>query len=120
MREWWSAPGRHEPNVFAVTGERLGAFAVAESLVVALADDPRFALRPTPVLTFPNMPIAYFLVRPPVPLVLPSGRVRVVSTGVPLPLPRSCEASSGDRPDRGDNGCRTHGNGTPSRWAGCR
>lgn len=89
IREWWSAPGLREPNVFGVTGSELGAFAVAESLVMTLADDPRFAARPTPVLAFPHMPIAYFLVRPPVPSVLLSSEARVVDEGVPMPLPPS-------------------------------
>jgi hypothetical protein len=43
VREWWSAPGLHEPNVFTVTGTDVGAFAAAESLVMALADDPWFS-----------------------------------------------------------------------------
>jgi hypothetical protein len=89
VREWWSAPGLHQPNVFTVTGSELGAFMVAESLAMALADDPWFAALPTPVLAFPNMPLAYFLVRPPVPSVLLSGEARVVEAGMPLPLPPS-------------------------------
>ncbi len=89
VREWWSVPGLHEPNVFTVTGPRLGAFAVAESLVMALADDPRFAALPTPVLAFLHMPIAYFLVRPPVPSVLLSHDAHVVGEGMPMPLPPS-------------------------------
>lgn len=89
VREWWSAPGLHAPNVFTVTGSELGAFTVAESLVMALADDPWFAALPTPVLTYPNMPIAYFLVRPPLPSVLLSNVARVLDAGVPLPLPPS-------------------------------
>lgn len=56
VREWWSVPGLHEPNVFTVTGPDLGAFMVAERLVMALADDPGFAVRPTPVLALP-MPL---------------------------------------------------------------
>lgn len=62
--EWWSVQGLHEPNVFTVTGSALGAFMVAERLVMALAGDSGFAAKPTPVLTFSNMPLAYFLVRP--------------------------------------------------------
>jgi hypothetical protein len=89
VREWWSAPGPREPNVFSVTGSELGAFAVAESLVMALADDPWFTALPTPVLAFPHMPIAYFLVQPPVPSVLPSKDARVVDAGMPMPLPPS-------------------------------
>ncbi|MFD0201754.1 MULTISPECIES: bifunctional DNA primase/polymerase [Saccharothrix] len=89
VREWWSAPGLHMPNVFTVTGSALGAFMVAEPLVTALADDPRFGARPTPVLAFPNLPLAYFLVRPPMPSVLLSDAARVVGTGMPLPLPPS-------------------------------
>ena len=89
VREWWSVPGQHEPNVFTVTGPELGAFAVAESLVMALADDPWFSKLPTPVLVFPNMPIAYFLVRPPMPSVLLSDEARVVEVGMPMPLPPS-------------------------------
>jgi hypothetical protein len=89
VHEWWSAPGLHAPNVFTVTGPELGAFAVAESLVMALADDPWFSKLPTPVPAFPNMPIAYFLVRPPVPSVLVSHEARVVDAGTPMPLPPS-------------------------------
>ncbi|WP_158842206.1 bifunctional DNA primase/polymerase [Saccharothrix deserti] len=89
VREWWSVPGPHEPNVFTVTGSSLGAFMVAESLVMALAENPWFAAFPTPVLSFPNMPIAYFLVRPPMPSVLLSAGARVLDAGVPLPLPPS-------------------------------
>ena len=48
VREWWSMLGRHQPNVPTVTGPRLGAFMVAENLVMTLADDPRFAASPTP------------------------------------------------------------------------
>jgi hypothetical protein len=88
-REWWSVPGLHEPNVFTVTGSELGAFAVVESLVVALADDLWFSKLPTPVLAFPNMPIAYFLVRPPVPSALLSDEARVMEAGMPMPLPPS-------------------------------
>ncbi|MFJ6674250.1 bifunctional DNA primase/polymerase [Actinosynnema sp. NPDC091369] len=89
VREWWSMPGRHQPNVLTVTGTRLGAFMVAENLVMRLTDDPRFAASPTPVLAFPNMPIAYFLVQPPVPSVLLSAQARVVAAGMPIPLPPS-------------------------------
>jgi hypothetical protein len=89
VRGWWSTPGLHEPNVFTVTGTDLGAFAVAEPLVMALAEDPWFAALPTPVLAFPNMPIAYFLVHPPVPSVLLSKQARVVDVGMPVPLPPS-------------------------------
>jgi Bifunctional DNA primase/polymerase, N-terminal len=89
VREWWSTPGLPEPNVFTVTGSELGAFAVAESLVMALADNPWFAAFPTPVLSFPNMPLAYFLVRPPVPSVLLSSEAQVVAAGMPMPLPPS-------------------------------
>lgn len=89
VRKWWSTPGLHEPNVFTVTGTRLGAIMVAESLVMTLADDPRFTVSPTPVLTFPDMPIAYFLVRPPVPSVLLSNEARIVEDGMPMPLPPS-------------------------------
>ncbi|WP_367133314.1 bifunctional DNA primase/polymerase [Saccharothrix sp. HUAS TT1] len=89
VREWWSAPGLHEPNVFTVTGAELGAFAVAESLVMALPDDPWFSKLPTPVLAFPNMPLAYFLVRPPVPSLLMSSDAQVVEAGMPMPLPPS-------------------------------
>lgn len=89
VREWWSKPGLHQPNVLTITGSRLGAFMVTESLVMTLADDPRFAASPTPVLAFPNMPIAYCLVRPPVPSVLLSTEARVVDAGMPIPLPPS-------------------------------
>ncbi|TQM81265.1 bifunctional DNA primase/polymerase-like protein [Saccharothrix saharensis] len=89
VREWWSTPGLHQPNVFTVTGPEVGAFAVAESLVMTLADDPWFAGLPTPVLAFPNMPIAYFLVRPPMPSVLMSDEARVMKAGMPMPLPPS-------------------------------
>lgn len=89
VREWWSAPGLHQPNVFTVTGPGLGAFMVAEPLVMALADDPWFAAFPTPALSFPNMPIAYFLVLPPLPAVLLGHEARVVEAGLPLPLPPS-------------------------------
>jgi hypothetical protein len=75
--------------VFTVTGSVLGAFMVAESLVMTLADNPWFAARPTPVLAFPHMPLAYFLVRPPVPSVLPSSDARVLGPGTPMPLPPS-------------------------------
>lgn len=89
VREWWSTPGLHQPNVFTVTGPEVGAFAVAESLVMTLADDPWFSKLPTPVLAFPNMPIAYFLVRPPLPSVLMSDVARVMDAGMPMPLPPS-------------------------------
>ncbi|MFC6093375.1 bifunctional DNA primase/polymerase [Saccharothrix lopnurensis] len=89
VRAWWSAPGLHAPDVFTVTGPELGAFAVAEPLVMALADDPWFSKLPTPVLAFPNMPLAYFLVRPPVPSMLMSHEARGVEARVPLPLPPS-------------------------------
>ncbi|MFD0202818.1 MULTISPECIES: bifunctional DNA primase/polymerase [Saccharothrix] len=89
VREWWSPPGTREPNVLTVTGERLGAFAVSESLVMSLADDSRFAALPTPVPAFPNLPIAYFLVHPPLPSVLMSDQARVVDAGMPMPLPPS-------------------------------
>ncbi|MCE6997764.1 bifunctional DNA primase/polymerase [Saccharothrix sp. S26] len=89
VREWWSGPGLRRPNVLTVTGSRLGAFMVAENLVMKLADDPRFAASPTPVLAFPNMPIAYFLIQPPLPSVLLSRDARVVDAGLPLPLPPS-------------------------------
>lgn len=89
VSEWWSTPGLHAPNVFTVTGADLGAFVVGESVVMALADNPWFAAFPTPVLSFPNMPLAYFLVRPPVPSVLLSDEARVVDAGMPMPLPPS-------------------------------
>lgn len=89
VREWWSTPGLHESNVFTVTDAEVGAFAVAESLVMALADNPWFARFPTPVLSFPNMPLAYFLVRPPMPSVLLSHEAQVVEAGMPMPLPPS-------------------------------
>ncbi|ROP38999.1 bifunctional DNA primase/polymerase [Saccharothrix texasensis] len=89
VAEWWSASGLHEPNVFTVTGPQVSAFAVAESLVMALADNPWFAAFPTPVLAFPNMPLAYFLVRPPVPSLLMSSDAQVVEAGMPMPLPPS-------------------------------
>ncbi|GAB2957605.1 bifunctional DNA primase/polymerase [Saccharothrix stipae] len=89
VREWWSRPGLHEPNVFTVTGPGLGAFALTESLVMALAEDPWFAGLPTPVLALPHLPIAYLLVRPPLPAVLLGDDARVVDAGMPLPLPPS-------------------------------
>jgi hypothetical protein len=89
VREWWSVPGLHEPNVFTVTGPDLGAFMVAERLVMALADDPGFAVRPTPVLAFHHMPPAYFLVRPPVQSLPAGDEARVLAAGLPMPLPRS-------------------------------
>lgn len=89
VREWWQASGSHAPNVLTVTGATLGAFAIAESLAVTLAEDPWFAALPTPVLAFPTMPITYFLVRPPVPSVLLSAGARIVDSAVPLPLPPS-------------------------------
>jgi hypothetical protein len=89
VREWWSVPGLHLPNVFTVTSARLGSIMVAESLVMDLADNPRFATRPTPVLAFPNMPMAYFLVRPPIPSVLLGNQARVLDPGIPLPMPPS-------------------------------
>ncbi|MFD0204282.1 MULTISPECIES: hypothetical protein [Saccharothrix] len=54
-----------------------------------MADNSGFAVFPTPVLAFPNMPIAYFLVRPPMPSVLLSHEAHVVGTGMPMPLPPS-------------------------------
>jgi hypothetical protein len=92
VREWCSVPGLHQPNVFTVTGRGLGAFMVSESPAMALADDVWFAALPTPVLAFPNMPIAYFLVRPPVPSVpsvLLGDQAWVVDVGMPMPLPPS-------------------------------
>jgi hypothetical protein len=89
VMEWWATPGWREANVLTVTGSNLGAFAVAEPLVMALADDPWFAALPTPVLAFPNVPIAYFLVRPPMPSVLVSTNAWVVDEGMPMPLPPS-------------------------------
>ncbi|NUT48659.1 MAG: hypothetical protein HOV94_15330 [Saccharothrix sp.] len=89
VAQWWSTSGLHTPNVFTVTGPEVGAFAVAGSLVMALADDPWFSKLPTPVLAFPNMPIVYCLVRPPVPSVLVSNDARVLEAGMPMPLPPS-------------------------------
>ncbi|KOX20230.1 hypothetical protein ADK67_30660 [Saccharothrix sp. NRRL B-16348] len=89
VREWWSATGLHLPNVFTVIGARLGAIMVAESLVMDLADNPWFVANPTPVLAFPNMPMAYFLVRLPMPSVLLSAQARVLDPGTPLPMPPS-------------------------------
>lgn len=89
VHEWWSAPGPRQPNVFTATGSGLGAFMVAESLVVALVDSPWFAARPTPVLAFRNMPLAYFLVRSPMPSVLLSDAARVLAPGTSMPLPPS-------------------------------
>jgi hypothetical protein len=89
VREWWSTPGLRAPNVLTVTGTEVGAFAVAESLTRTLADDPWFAAFPTPVLAFPTMPIAYFLVRPPMPSLLLSREAHVMAAGMPMPLPPS-------------------------------
>jgi hypothetical protein len=44
---------------------------------------------PTPVLTFPHMPIAYLLVRPPMPSLLLGNDARVMEAGMPMPLPPS-------------------------------
>ncbi|MEU4761778.1 bifunctional DNA primase/polymerase [Actinosynnema sp. NPDC023794] len=85
VREWWSTPGLHIPNVLTVTGTEAGAFAVAESLTMTLADNPWFAAFPTPVLAFPTMPLAYFLVRPPMPSVLLSREAHVMEAGMHAP-----------------------------------
>lgn len=89
VEEWWSGAGRHTPNVFTVTGPSLGAFAVFDTLAEVIARHPRFADSPTPVLAVPAMPLAYFLVRPPVPSVLLTGDARVLAPGTILPLPPS-------------------------------
>ena len=87
VREWWSTTGRLAPNVFAVTGAGLGAFAVFDALAETVAGSPRFAAQPTPVLAIRRMPLAYFLVRPPAPSFLLSGEARVLPDGTPIPLP---------------------------------
>ncbi|MFD0200711.1 MULTISPECIES: hypothetical protein [Saccharothrix] len=89
VRALWSVPGLHLPNVLTVTGSRLGAFMVFDSLAEAIARHPAFAARRTPVLAVQGMPFAYFLVRPPVPSVLLSGQARVLDAGTPVPLPPS-------------------------------
>ncbi|WP_158842510.1 bifunctional DNA primase/polymerase [Saccharothrix deserti] len=89
VREWWSAPGLHAPNVLTMTGPGLGAVSVYESLVDAIVDHRWFSTRPTPVLAIPGMPLAYFLVRPPIPITLPSDEARVLAEGTTLPLPPS-------------------------------
>jgi hypothetical protein len=89
VSEWWSGPCSRQPNVLTVTGPAIGAFMLTEAMVMALADHPLFAARPTPVLAFANLPLAYFLVRPPLPSVLLSGEARVLDAGMPMPLPPS-------------------------------
>ncbi|MFD0200571.1 MULTISPECIES: bifunctional DNA primase/polymerase [Saccharothrix] len=89
VRQWWSTPGLHAPNVFTVTGDRLGAFAVFDSLAEAIGKDPWFTARRTPVLAVQGMPLAYFLVRPPVPEFVLSDEARVLPDRTPIPLPPS-------------------------------
>lgn len=89
VHEWWSAPGLGVPNVLTVTGASLGAVSVYASLVEVIVQHPWFISRPTPVLIIPDMPLAYFLVRPPIPLTAISDEARVLNDGTPLPLPPS-------------------------------
>ena len=87
IRSWWSESGLHVPTVLGVVGHGLGVVSVYESLVDCIVDHQWFATRPTPVLGIPGMPLAYFLVRPPVPLMLARDEVRVLADGTTLPLP---------------------------------
>ncbi|WP_433271857.1 hypothetical protein ACQPZF_14140 [Actinosynnema sp. CS-041913] len=70
-----------------MTGPTLGAVSVHESLVEEIAGHPWFQTRPTPVLAIPGMPLAYFLVKPPCPLMLVRDEVRLLPDGTTLPLP---------------------------------
>jgi hypothetical protein len=87
VREWWSAPGLYPPNILTPIGAGLGAFTVSADLTEAIIGHPWFGATPTPVLAIQDMPLAYFLVRPPLPAVLLSDEARVLDAGVPLPLP---------------------------------
>jgi hypothetical protein len=87
VREWWSAPGLYPPNILTPIGAGLGAFTVSADLTEAIIGHPWFGATPTPVLAIQDMPLAYFLVRPPLPTVLLSDEARVLDAGVPLPLP---------------------------------
>jgi Bifunctional DNA primase/polymerase, N-terminal len=89
VRQWWSVPGLHEPNVFTVTGSELGAFGVFADLTEAVIRHPRFDVDPTPVFAIQEMPLAYFLVRPPSPSVLLSSDAQILDPGTPVPLPPS-------------------------------
>ncbi|MEU6148476.1 bifunctional DNA primase/polymerase [Actinosynnema sp. NPDC047251] len=94
VREWWSTPGPHAPNVLSLTGSALGAFAVFDTLAESIARHPHFGAGPTPVPAIQEMPLAYFLVRPPLPSVLMSHEARVLEAGTPLPLPPSAMGTS--------------------------
>ena len=62
---------------------------MSEALAEAVAGHPGFATQRTPVLAVEGMPLAYFLVAPPLPSVLLSDEARVLDGGTPLPLPPS-------------------------------
>ena len=87
IREWWSVPGLFPPNILTPIGTALGAFTVSADLTEAVIGHPWFEATPTPVLAIRHMPLAYFLVGPPLPAVLLSDEARVLDAGVPLPLP---------------------------------
>lgn len=87
IKSWWPESGPHVPTVLGVVGHGLGVVSVYESLVDQIVDHRWFVARPTPVLGIPGMPLAYFIVRPPVPLMLALDDVRVLADGTTLPLP---------------------------------
>lgn len=89
IRQWWSVPAADMPLVLTVTGTAVGAVSMYESLLEAVVQHPWFIARPTPVALIPAMPLAFFLVRPPLPQVPFSDEARVVNEGTTLPLPPS-------------------------------
>ncbi|MEU4803073.1 bifunctional DNA primase/polymerase [Actinosynnema sp. NPDC023587] len=87
IHEWWSSDGLQVPAVLGVTGPKLSAVTVYETLAEVILGHKWFATRPTPMLGLAQMPLAYFLVRPPVPVVMVRDDVRVLPEGTTLPLP---------------------------------
>lgn len=87
VRGWWSAGDLHAPSVLVLTGTALGVVSVYGSLVDSITGHPRFRTRPTPVLTLPEMPLAYFFARPPLPSVAIHDAARVLPGGTTLPVP---------------------------------
>ncbi|MCE7000626.1 hypothetical protein LZG04_38295 [Saccharothrix sp. S26] len=75
------------PNILTPVGSSLGAFTVFAALTEVIARHAWFDTDPTPVLAIKGLPVAYFLVAPPIPAVLLSDRASVVEAGMPLPLP---------------------------------
>lgn len=87
VRDWWSTDGLHAPSVLVLTGAALGVVSVYGSLVDSITGHPWFLTRPTPVLALPEMPLAYFFVRPPLPSTAIHDAARVLPDGTTLPVP---------------------------------